>query len=487
MEVEHRDLEPFEPTLRRLLGIAFDPPRVTPKSAELIARFAPSDGDRRAVAETLSAYGRLQEAAAAEVIRLEEESRALNVQMKAARRAKDRVARDLERKIEILRRRQLIVRRMMDSIVYFACGQYVVFIRRLALHDDVRPIDPGSLAHIVDIAQRLNLQEPRSVYLAADLTTSVQIGDLVQITAEPNSQWSLRILEVKEGKINRILANKLGGGRSPEELRKEIGNSAARQAVRILRQQRRLHGFSDFVHAGRGLDPRTNRDIRRTPDKTPVPGSQPELRALLEKAERDGQAIMKVNDCLVLGAVRADALPEPRLSLAAHCFFHYNRPEVACLLSTPRAQEELILLKNEPIVDLVENSYRATWGFPVVAWGNLDEVCNLLTGRTRVYAMLDFDAFMKRAERLGLTMKWVTGRRGEMLKRTGGTDWIPGGPRGSAIRVEMKGTKPFELLSGFIARIFLELAKPDTLLKGLVDTGPDLRKVQNEVILGEAP
>jgi hypothetical protein len=173
--------------------------------------------------------------------------------------------------------------------------------------------------------------------------------------------------------------------------------------------------------------------------------------------------------------------------LAAHCFFHYNRPEVACLLSTPRAQEELILLKNEPIVDLVENSYRATWGFPVVAWGNLDEVCNLLTGRTRVYAMLDFDAFMKRAERLGLTMKWVTGRRGEMLKRTGGTDWIPGGPRGSAIRVEMKGTKPFELLSGFIARIFLELAKPDTLLKGLVDTGPDLRKVQNEVILGEAP
>jgi len=57
MQVEHSDLAPFEPTLRRLLGIAFDPPRVAPKSAELIARFAPSGRARQAVAETLSAYG----------------------------------------------------------------------------------------------------------------------------------------------------------------------------------------------------------------------------------------------------------------------------------------------------------------------------------------------------------------------------------------------------------------------------------------------
>ena len=61
------------------------------------------------------------------------------------------------------------------------CGQYGVVIRRLALRDDIRPIDPDGLAHIVEVAGRLNEQDPKSVYLAADLTTSVQIGDLVKI------------------------------------------------------------------------------------------------------------------------------------------------------------------------------------------------------------------------------------------------------------------------------------------------------------------
>jgi len=388
---------------------------------------------------------------------------------------------DLKRKIEIVRRRQLIVRRMLDAIVYFMCGQYVVFIRRLALRDDVRPIDPEGLAHIVELAGRLNEQDPKSVYLAADLTTSVHIGDLVQIEADSPLRWCVRILEVKEGNINRILAEKLAAGESPEDLGGDMGDKAARQAERMLRQQRRLEGFSDFVHAGQGIDPRTNQTLRRTPDRPPTSGYQPELRTLIEKAAEAGQHILKVDDCLILGAARAETLREPRQVTAWHAFFHYNHPDMTCLLSTPRAQEERDLLEKEPVIDLVEHTYRATWGSPVFTWGTLDRVCDLLTGRVMVYAMLDMAAFMKRGARFGLRMEWVKGRRAEMLKQTGGTTWIPGSPRASAIRVETPGTAPFELLSGFFARIFLELAKPDSLLKGLLDLGPDLRKAQEEI------
>jgi hypothetical protein len=70
MDLEHRDLEPFEPTLRRLLGIAFDLPKITPRSAALLARGAPSSRSPGFVAETLTAYGALQRAAATEVISL---------------------------------------------------------------------------------------------------------------------------------------------------------------------------------------------------------------------------------------------------------------------------------------------------------------------------------------------------------------------------------------------------------------------------------
>src|SRR5439155_18531931 len=98
------------------------------------------------------------------------------------------------------------------------------------------------------------------------------------------------------------------------------------------------------------------------------------------------------------------------------------------------------------VIHLVEDAYSATWGSPVFTWGTLDRVCDLLTGRIKVYAMLDLAAYMRRAARFGLKMEWVKGRRAEMLKQTGATTWIPGSPRASAIRVEMAGTAPFELL-----------------------------------------
>ena len=45
--------------------------------------------------------------------------------------------------------------------------------------------------------------------------------------------------------------------------------------------------------------------------------------------------------------------------------FHYNRPGAACLLSTEHVQEELTALAREPpVVDLVEHTYRTTWGYP---------------------------------------------------------------------------------------------------------------------------
>jgi hypothetical protein len=481
-DLEHPDLEPFEPTLRRLIGTAFDPPRLFPKSAVLAARWAPGDRRRRFIVETLAAYSEVQRAVAAGVISMEKEARALTARLKAARQARDDTsATVLERKVETIRRRQLILRRMMDAIVYIVWGQYVVFIRRLALDDTPRAIDPDILTPIVEQAARLSEQDPYTLYLASDLTTAVQLGDLVEVSVDAHLRWRIRIVEVKEGKVNRILAERLAAGDSPEHLRETMGEKAAKQAQRMLRQKRRLKGFSNIVHAGQGIDPRTERLLRRTPDGPPTSGYQQELRMLIEKAARAGQPLITIDDCLTLAAVRTDIVPEPDRVSAAHALFHYAHPAVSCLLSTARAAEELDLLcKEPPVIDLVEHTYQATWGVPVFAWGTLDQVCDLLMGRIGVYAKFDAPAFMKRGARLGMRMEWVTGRRAEMLKQSGGTASIPGSPGASAILVELPDGTRFELLSGMLAKIFLELAKPDTVLKALLRVGPDVRKAQEE-------
>jgi hypothetical protein len=250
----------------------------------------------------------------------------------------------------------------------------------------------------------------------------------------------------------------------------------------MLRQRGRLNEISKIVHIGKGIDPRTNIPLSRTAYGIyeDEPGYQDELRMLIEKAARTGQHLITIDECLILAAVRDGLNPEPRLLSALHNLFHYSHPELPCLLASEHADEELELIKKEPVIDLVEHTYRATWGFPVFSWGTLDRVCDLLIGRICVYAKFDASTFMKRAERLGMKMEWVTGRRAQMLKQTGGTTWIPGSPKASAILVELPDGTRFELLSGGLGRIFLELAKPDTILKNMLKSGPEVRKAQEE-------
>ncbi len=467
--------------MRRLIGIAFDPPSPFPKSAALAGKWAPNPV-RSIIVETIAAYMKVQHEVAIEVISLEEQARSLTGNLKAVRQMrKSKEAGFIKRKIEILRRRQLIFRRITDTIVYVICEQYVWFIRRLSLKNKYREINPVNLRKIVEQAEQLSKQNPYTLYLVSDLTTAVQLGDMVEATEGPDFHWHLNIVEMKEGSMNRILGERLAAGDSAEDFREAISDKAAMQAKRMLRQRDRLKGLSDIVHLGKGIDPCTMMPLKAAFEpKQDVPGYQDELRLLIEEAARKGQHLINIDECLILAAVRADLNPEPRLPYAAHSLFHYTHPELPCRLATEQADEELELIKSEPVIDLVENTYRTTWGFPVFSWGTLDRVCDLLTGRICVYAKFNTTAFMKRAECLGIKMGWVTGRRAEILKQSGGTTWIPGSPKASAILVELPDGTRFELLSGWLARIFLEQAKPDTMLGSLLKVGPEVRKAQEE-------
>ncbi len=487
MELEHPTLEPFEPTLRHLIEIAFAPPWLFPRSALLMLRWAPADPRRRSITETFAAYGELQRAVASQVIALEKATRAAAKELKAVRTTRDTASEAvLTQKINVLRRRQLVLRRTVDAVIHVVCDQYVWFIRRLALHDHIRPVDLENLAHIVEEADQLNKRDPLTLYLASDLTTAVQIGDLVEVSTDARLRFRVRLLEVKEGAVNEILLERLAGGPAEEgallSIRDAMGEKKAQQAARILRQGRRMKGLQDFARTYRSIDPRTGAHIQRTPDAPPSPGYQPALRKLIEKAATGGQPHTRLDGCLTLASIRADMLPEPHLGQAAHALFHFDHPEMPCLLTTEREREELeALTKEPPVIDFVEHAFRVAWASPIFSWGTLDRVCDVLTGRIKTYAKFDGVALMQRAAALGIKMKWATGQRAERLKQTSGTTWIPGSPKASAILVELPDGTRFELLSGWLSRIFFELAKPATLLNYLLALGPYVRAIQDEV------
>jgi len=485
MDLERPDIEPFEPILRGLIETAFFPPWPYPQSVveAMRGRADPS----QIVAQTIAAYSKLQLSVAENVVALERDARRLTDERKVARRARDSaLTGTLGATISVIQSRQLVLRRLLDVIVWMVCEQYVWLVRRLLRKGDLQRIDPETLPGIVALATRLNQSDPYTLHLASDLTTVVQIGDLLQASIGADRRWHISLVEVKEGEINRKIAAKLADERGPEDLRTTMGDRAAEQAERMLKQQGRMKGLADDARTGRGRHPETGWRVARTPDAPPTAGYQAQLRSLVDEAASHGPRVITIDGCLTLAAVRVDSPADAHLGLAIHAFYHHNHPAAPCLLNSERLEEEWDLLKKEaPVVDLVEHSFVVRWGEPIFSWGTLDRVCDLVFGRIKVYAQFHIATFMERARGMGMQMKWVTRRRSEELRRAGATTPIPGGPGVSAILVTLLDGTRFEIFAGSIARIIVEMARPDTVLRYLLESAPHVRQVQEEALRGK--
>lgn len=475
MELEHPDLKPFEPTLRKTIETAFFPPWPYPQS--VVEAMRGSADPRQIVVQTIAAYSKLQLSVAEEVVALERDARRLTDERKVARRARgDPQTRTLGSTIIVIQNRQLVFRRLLDVIVWMVCEQYVWLVSRLLRKGDLQQIDPETLPGIVARATRLNESDPYTLHLASDLTTVVQIGDLLEASIGADRRWHISLVELKDGEVNRKIAAELADDRGPEDIRATMGDKAAQQAERILKQQGRMKGLADYARTGRGRHPETGWHVARTPDAPPTAGYQIQLRSLVDEAASHGPRLITIDGSLTLAAVRVDSPPDAHLGLAIHALYHHNRPEAPCLLNSDRLEEEWDLLKREaPVVDLVEHSFRVRWGEPVFSWGTLDRVCDLVFGRVKVYAQFNVAKFMERAGDLGMQMKWVTRRRAERLKQAGVTTPIHGGPGVPAILVTLPDGTRFEMFAGTVARIIVEMARPDTVLRYLLESGPYVR------------
>lgn len=93
----------------------------------------------------------------------------------------------------------------------------------------------------------------------SDLTTVVQIGDLVEVdaTARKDRKWT--VIELKEGRVNELLTGMITEKEATlaekdfESMKELVGDTAPKQAQRMLRQQRRMRELTRIVETDRGL------------------------------------------------------------------------------------------------------------------------------------------------------------------------------------------------------------------------------------------
>jgi hypothetical protein len=483
--VDAPDLPPFKPMLQSVVKMAF-----TAGLQALASRGQRMEAiktDKKALSVFLRGchrgYDKAQQRIGSEVLTLQEQIDTGEADLSSLRQIKDPGRNAVYRRIVILRNRQLALRRVLDSILHVITNFDTWILRRLLLEDRVYPIDKEVLKRALEVATQRNSENRLRFALVSDLSTIVQIGDLVEISfADGVRSWS--VIELKEGKVNEILSgelkrHELDEAAMEQAVRESLGVKAVRQVRRMKRQVNRLRELNKIIATDKGADPNTNVPIILTPDKVITDNYLEAIGRIVGSARAKGVGGAMLPGGLYLVALRADQAVGDYLGAVAHTFYHMRYPDRECRLAKgkERASEELRAMDDGTVfVDLVAHSMHSQWGTPVYYWLKPAETPDLVVGDVRIFAQFDADAFFALAAEDGIQLSWVTGKEAERLKTEKLSRRIPGSPDAWGIRAVLPDGTKQTLVAGFIARVIADLTTPRQLIEFIKRHPEQMRK-----------
>lgn len=400
--------------------------------------------------------------------------RQLTSQLKSARRTRDKsVESNILAQINVLKRQQVLLRRLADAILAHLVIEEPWMLRRMQTADEIQRIDPTVLERTIQIASDLNREDRSAFHLASDVTTAVQIGDLIRLSFDEGpKKWE--VIELKEGKVNEIIGEILDEQPTKQQsdavskVEEKMGEKAAAQMRRMLRQRSREQEIEKFRTLDHGIDPKHQIPLYLTKDVVIVDDYGKAILNACSTARAEGLGVVTINGCLNLMATSDEVYVELGKQGVAHSFFHLK--EKKCRLDDQEgAVQEIRAMDNiSPFYDLCAMNLGAKWPKPFFMWPLPEEaIFDLAFGRTRLFAQLDMEEFFILAKGHGIMLQWTT----EASPNLGHQPIIPGSPNARALIAsvpEHPDWPPRKILMGFLGRIFLELMPPRQLLDVLL-------------------
>jgi hypothetical protein len=502
MPLDHPLLEQFEPILKELHWAVFNAGIDALKEQGLLRHdrdlkdliAASSSIRRRFFRGCHFGFDRAQRKAGDLVIKYELRRRELHNELKRYRKEK---AKDEEQGcldlLACLSARQVVLRRLVDSILQHVVHMEPWILRRTQTSDSIHRIDPVVLARTLRIAVERNRENRQCIHIVSDLTTAIQIGDLVKFCLDKKPpRWE--IVELKEGRVNdalqAIIADETGDVSASEIAATEqtFGDKGVSQLQRMLRQRKREAEIENFRLRDRGIDPKTGETITLNPKEVTVIDYFETLRDACSSVKTKGESAFTVSKCLRV-LVLSDVAYEKRGRWGvAHILYHLNNDRSQCALNSPDTvvSEMEAIAGMWDVVDLLEANLYSLWPSPVFMWPMPEPmVFDIVMGRLKLFAHLDFDVLFARAREKGIHMDWIAQRDERPVLRHSPPISRLRGRRGIRATMPTISTHvKMEYMQGFFGRIFLEFMSPDQLLSLIQD---DIRRFEEKRREREAP
>lgn len=353
---------------------------------------------------------------------------------------------DKERIIQVLRK-------LADSIGWQIIRRQLYVARRLYKDQSPPKLSESNFGSVYDTAKKMNSESSQKFYLISDLTSFVQVGDL--LVSDPTSN-ALELIEVKEGKKNEEIINFMDFyeeakcDRALHYFLEHLGKRGQKQFHRVLRQGRRMSHVADILTKDAGVDPDTDQKITIRKDPVESDLYDDHLVSLIEKASSKNWAIDVVEGCLFIGAYSGEFLP-----IADKIFTAWFR-------QSGGNQED-------PICN-INQAMNMPLAFPIFSrMIPPSSKFDVLFGRVTIFMALHLDNFIALSKKFDTPFRWGTRREAGMYLENAGKL-----KRNHKPLMATMGEKTMGLSDGILARIFFHGQTPMTIINAMRKALEDL-------------
>jgi len=339
-------------------------------------------------------------------------------QLKEAKRKRDKESvKWYETRIIHLTHRESVLRKVADAIAWQLWGLQRWNLRRLYIGKQQPHLDSSNINSIMDEVKKIN-KEPLSFGLITDITSFIQIGDILKVdrSSEPTKIY---LIEMKEGVMNEKamefiqMFDKIQCPRIPYFFAQEHGKKALKQAIRITKQQMRAAQVQQFVKTGKGKDLYLNQEIMMPDEVFEEEDYDDILMELIESCKSNGRANGIVDECLFVGVYDPMMYPAYLADFVNNLYLALSRTSAS---NAPFERSEEIhiyetyqfLEKTYPIYDL-RRSLTIPLSRPIfLRCLPEDAILNIIFGKMIVLLYLDYDQWFGRCKNFDMVGRWST-------------------------------------------------------------------------------
>ncbi|WP_323968431.1 hypothetical protein [Aeromonas veronii] len=345
--------------------------------------------------------------------------------------------------------KELIIRGIADAIAWQLLGNQLAYARRFFQAIPQPDLYNSNFKSVVFAAKESLKEKPDTVSLISDLTSFIQIGDLLE--CDPNK--GLKIVEVKEGKMNAKIGDFMDFymhsqcDQALHYFAQQEGEQAIKQLHRMFRQMNRMLHVTSILNTGHGVDPDTNEQIKIPEPFFPMENWDDQLTHTLKKAHDKGWAIDVIDNCLFLGVYASE-----HMRIGGHIIFNHWFDNAGGTPECPRKR----------LIDCMYNPL----ALPIFSRDIPDEYkFDVLFGRKHVCMGICIEKLLEECNKSGYSVRFATNKEQGLLDKTGKR---PYKHKGKSVFIG-DGVKEVVLMDGIFLRIMFHGQTPMSVIKTMIE------------------